>query len=163
MRFAMNKTVLVALDYSKTDESLLQRVLEWSKRKEISVVLLHVFSFFDRMPDRDASQQDIENDSGILSDTSLEGWESWERLEKASLSKLQEYAKALEEVGISVTTQHILGNPASVICAVARELGVDTIIVGRGGRRGIAEAVLGSVSNYVFHHAPCSVWAIYPR
>jgi nucleotide-binding universal stress UspA family protein len=159
----MNKTVLVALDYSKADERLIQKAMEWAKCEAISIVLLHVFSFFDRMPDQDVSQQDIENYSGVLSGTLLEEWESWERLEKASLSNLQEYAKPLEKVGISVTTQHILGNPASVICAVARELGVDTIIMGRGGRRGIAEAVLGSVSNYVFHHAPCSVWAIYPH
>jgi nucleotide-binding universal stress UspA family protein len=69
----------------------------------------------------------------------------------------------LEELGIAVTTQHILGNPTSVICSVACELGIDTIIIGRGGRNGIAEAVLGSVSNYVFHHAPCSVWAIFSR
>jgi nucleotide-binding universal stress UspA family protein len=157
----MNKTVLVALDYSKADERLMQKAMEWAKGEEISIVLLHVFSFFDRMPDRDVSQQNIENYSGVLSDTLLEGGESWERLEKASLSKLQEYAKSLEKEGIAVTTQHILGNPAPVICSVARELGVDSIIVGRGGRQGIAEAVLGSVSNYVFHHAPCSVWAIF--
>ncbi|NJM78397.1 MAG: universal stress protein [Acaryochloridaceae cyanobacterium RU_4_10] len=159
----MNKTVLVALDYSKTDERLIQKAVEWTRGEEISIVLLHVFSFFDHLPDREVSQQDIENYSGVLSGTLLEGWESWERLEKASLSKLLEYSKQLEEAGVSVTTKHILGDPASVICSVARELEVDTIIVGRGGRRGIAEAVLGSVSNYVFHHAPCSVWAIYSR
>jgi nucleotide-binding universal stress UspA family protein len=160
----MNKTVLVALDYSKTDEGLIQRVLEWVRGEKISIVLLHAFSFFDPMPDQDVSQQEKdETYSGVLSGTLLEGWESWERLEQASLSKLQGYAKQLEEVGISVTTKHILGNPAPVICSVARELEVDTIIVGRGGRSGIAEAVLGSVSNYVFHHAPCSVWAIYIR
>ncbi len=157
----MNKTILVALDYSKTDERLIQKVLEWSRGKEISVVLLHIFSFFDSMPDRDVAQQEKEEIySGAVSNPLREGWESWERLEKASLSKLREYAKPLEAVGISVTTKHILGNPAPVICSVARELEIDTIMVGRGGRRGIAEAVLGSVSNYVFHHAPCSVWAI---
>jgi nucleotide-binding universal stress UspA family protein len=157
----MNKTVLVALDYSKTDERLIQKALEWFIDKEISVILLHVFSFFDPMPDRDVSQQENdETSAGALSNTLLEGGENWERLEKESLSKLHGYVKQLEEIGISVTTKHILGNPAPVICSVARELEVDTIIVGRGGRRGIAEAVLGSVSNYVFHHAPCSVWAI---
>ncbi len=160
----MNKTVLVALDYSKTDETLIQKASEWAKSEEISIVLLHAFSFFDHMPDLGSSQPEMdETYSGVLSNTLLEDWESWKRLEKASLSKLQGYAKQLEEAGIFVTTKHILGNPAPVICTVARELEVDTIIVGRGGRSGIAEAVLGSVSNYIFHHAPCSVWAIYIR
>jgi len=34
------------------------------------------------------------------------------------------------------------------------------IMIGRHGRTGLAEFFLGSVSNYVMHHAPCSVLTI---
>jgi nucleotide-binding universal stress UspA family protein len=148
----MHKTVLVALDYSKTDEKLLQKALELAKNEDTSIILLHVFSFFDAMPAPSAALYPETVSPALLKE--------WEDVEKESLTKLQEYVKQFEEVGITVTSQHILGHPAPVICTLARKLEIDTIIIGRSGRQGLAEAFLGSVSNYVFHHAPCSVWAI---
>ncbi|MCZ8054719.1 MAG: universal stress protein, partial [Microcystis sp. LE19-12.2C] len=46
---------------------------------------------------------------------------------------------------------------AKTICKVAREENIDLIVIGRRGRSGLGELFLGSVSNYVLHHAPCSV------
>ena len=37
----------------------------------------------------------------------------------------------------------------------------DMIIVGNRGRSGLSEFFLGSVSNYVMHHAPCSVLVVH--
>lgn len=34
--------------------------------------------------------------------------------------------------------------------------------IDRHGRSGLSELLLGSVSNYVVHHAPCSVLTIHP-
>ncbi|MGF1673753.1 MAG: universal stress protein, partial [Rivularia sp. (in: cyanobacteria)] len=50
--------------------------------------------------------------------------------------------------------------PGYMICNVARSREVDLIVVGRHGRTGLSEFFLGSVSNYVLHHAPCSVLTI---
>ncbi|MDB9482953.1 universal stress protein, partial [Dolichospermum circinale CS-537/05] len=35
------------------------------------------------------------------------------------------------------------------------------IMMGRRGRSGLAEFFLGSQSNYVLHHAPCSVQIVH--
>ncbi|NEO28803.1 MAG: universal stress protein, partial [Kamptonema sp. SIO4C4] len=34
------------------------------------------------------------------------------------------------------------------------------VIIGRRGRVGLSEILLGSVSNYVLHHAPCAVMVV---
>jgi nucleotide-binding universal stress UspA family protein len=154
----MNTIILVAVDYSENDEKLLHKAIALAKGTEISIVLLHVFSFFDPMPTR---SEDQTAKSTTASDGSAgPSPQTWESLEKASLDKLQTYAQQVEAVGISVTQYHVLGHPAPIICKLARELDIDTILMGRGGHRGMAKAILGSVSNYVFHHAPCSVWVI---
>lgn len=38
------------------------------------------------------------------------------------------------------------------ICEFSQNWGADLIVLGRRGRTGLAEAMLGSVSNYVLHH-----------
>ncbi len=48
------------------------------------------------------------------------------------------------------------GDPAEVILAVARDVDADLIVVGNKGMQGPAR-ILGSVTNTVSHHAPCSV------
>jgi nucleotide-binding universal stress UspA family protein len=52
------------------------------------------------------------------------------------------------------------GDPGHSICESAQNWGADLIVLGRRGRTGFAEAFLGSVSNYVVHHASCSVFVI---
>ena len=49
------------------------------------------------------------------------------------------------------------GNPGRSICELASTWEADLILVGSRGLKGLKEMFLGSVSNYVTHHAPCSV------
>ena len=48
-----------------------------------------------------------------------------------------------------------------MICELAKFWNADLIIMGRRGRSGLAEVFLGSESNYVLHHAPCSVQIVH--
>lgn len=70
------------------------------------------------------------------------------------LKHLREQAEAHQ---IQVETSYVMGEPPTEICAIAKTWGADLLIVGRRGLQGIGELLLGSVSNYVLHHAPCSV------
>jgi nucleotide-binding universal stress UspA family protein len=52
------------------------------------------------------------------------------------------------------------GFAAEEICAVAREIGADMIVMGTHGWSGLKRAFLGSVSAQVLHDAPCSVLVV---
>ncbi len=58
---------------------------------------------------------------------------------------------------LDVTTVVALGRPAEMIVEAAKEWGADLVVVGSHGRGFWGRLTLGSVSNAVVHHAPCSV------
>lgn len=73
---------------------------------------------------------------------------------------LQEYAQVAQQQGVITDSICLVGEAGNQLCEMARDWVADLIVVGRRGRTGLAEAFLGSVSNYVVHHAPCSVLVI---
>lgn len=59
-------------------------------------------------------------------------------------------------------TQVLKGVPAQQITDYARDWGADVIVVGSHGR-GFWGRMIGSVSDAVVHHAPCSVLVVRPE
>lgn len=59
-----------------------------------------------------------------------------------------------------LTTEIIIGSPPRVIVETATEWGADLIVVGSHGYGFWSRTLLGSVSNSVVHHAPCSVLVV---
>ena len=55
------------------------------------------------------------------------------------------------------------GDARDVILATARELGVDMIVMGTHGRRGVSRALLGSVTETVVRASPCPVLTVRPH
>ena len=96
---------------------------------------------------------------------SAQTWEfyqrQWESFQNEGLKMLQSYASEANTAGVNTEFRQILGNPGSVICNLARKWEADLIVVGRRGRKGLTEFFLGSVSNYVLHHAPCSTLTVH--
>jgi nucleotide-binding universal stress UspA family protein len=52
------------------------------------------------------------------------------------------------------------GDPRDMINQTALELGIDLIVMGTHGRRGITRALLGSVAETVVRTAPCAVLTV---
>lgn len=62
--------------------------------------------------------------------------------------------------GLTVSTRVLVGRPATVLVAHARETGADLLVMGSRGRGPIASLVLGSVSAEVATDAPCPVLVV---
>lgn len=75
-----------------------------------------------------------------------------EALEKLNL--LENYSQT------EVTTEVLFGTPESRIVETAENIKADIIIVCSHGYNGWERLLLGSVSDAVIHHAPCSVLVV---
>jgi nucleotide-binding universal stress UspA family protein len=73
---------------------------------------------------------------------------------------LQSLAREATNAGVRAEFQQISGSPSRTICRLASDWQANLIVIGHRGRSGLSEILLGSVSNYVLHHAPCSVMLV---
>jgi nucleotide-binding universal stress UspA family protein len=76
---------------------------------------------------------------------------------------LEKAAKELEGSITRVTRSTPTGNPADVIVAAAAAHHADLVVVGARGLGGMSRLLLGSVSERVLRHAPCSVLIVKER
>ena len=81
---------------------------------------------------------------------------------KNAQQKLGEYA-AKNLKGVNVTSKTIsVGDPADEIISYIKNEGVDLVIMGTHGRRGVKRTFLGSVANEVITRSPVPVVVINP-
>ncbi|MGB5631602.1 MAG: universal stress protein [Waterburya sp.] len=74
---------------------------------------------------------------------------------------LQTYVEQAEVIGIPTESKCEVGHPGSLIRDLAKNWNADLIVMGRRGLSSLQEVFLGSVSNYILHHAPCSVLIVH--
>jgi nucleotide-binding universal stress UspA family protein len=68
--------------------------------------------------------------------------------------------RVAQEAGVEFETHDREEDPADAIIEVAAEQDADLIVVGDRGLKGVTRFLLGSVSNKVVQHAPCSVMVV---
>lgn len=73
---------------------------------------------------------------------------------------LQQFIHHAQAQGVNATFHHGEGDPGFYICKLAQDWQADLVVVGRRGRSGLSEMLMGSVSNHVVHHAPCAVLVV---
>lgn len=152
--------ILVALDRSSMNKQVIAAAIALAKTMNARVMLLHALS-----PEEEGSPDiTMMNDGGFYSGLNSEildmHRQQWQEFENQGSALLQAFTKEATAAGVPTEFQQIFGPPSRVICKSAKDWGAELIILGRRGHAGLKEVFLGSVSNYVLHHAPCSVLTI---
>ena len=138
------RRILVGVDGSTYAEAAVRAVADlFGDRGEVRVTLLTVIRV-------------VALATGVIEEPGSPGNpESW--------AYFEEPRKILRHVGIEPTLLLREGDPAEEIVAAARQGGFDLIVVGHRGISTIKALVLGSVSQGVVAHAPCSVLVVRPE
>jgi nucleotide-binding universal stress UspA family protein len=85
----------------------------------------------------------------------------YEQIEEISRELLRKESWRVKAAGGTVAGAHLrMGKVDLEIVGLAKELGVDLIVMGCRGHRGIRRAIEGSVSDGVIRHAPCPVLVV---
>lgn len=153
----MFNRILVAIDHSEASDILLDRALSLAEATGAQLMFLHVLS-----PDEEGSpgmpMYPNLSYSPSLDEAVLEAYRKrWETFQQKNLGQLETCVNQAKERGIQAEHVQRPGVPGKGICDMARSWDADLILMGSRGRSGLGELLMGSVSNYVTHHAPCSV------
>jgi nucleotide-binding universal stress UspA family protein len=155
--------ILVSLDESDLGQQVFQQALELAIACRAQLHLLHVLQPLSPTLDLGAeAMAGGMSDLGsypLFSDPGV--WEAQNQSQKDHAQGwLTRYLEQAHHAGVVVEWSCPTGEPGSSICTLARTLQADLIVIGRRGLSGLAEVMVGSVSNYVTHHAPCSVLVV---
>ena len=151
---------LVAVDSSPIAKQVFAKALNLAKSTGSTLTLLQVLSLndFESVKSlKNEALETIKNKGLEPANVSLEIMkdETLKAMKNEALEVMKNEAIAAD---VNTDVIQMFGSPGKSICEQARASEADLIIMGSRGLSGLQELLLGSVSNYVIHHAFCSVF-----
>ena len=135
--------ILLATDFSKEVDTVLERALELKEQHGAELSLIHVVEYTGSM---------YAGEIPLPDDLDLD-----QRISDQAERQLKELA---DLHGIPSHACHVeIGVPKHEITRIAKETDTDLIIIGSHGRHGL-QLLLGSTANGVLHLAHCDVLAV---
>ncbi len=159
----MFSTILAALDTDENCSSIFNQALDQARLAGAGLKLLGVVTFAndDRMPLATYYPEFASYPMAV----SNKAWEDCQKRYDAYKERgkvvLMRFAVQAAAVGVQAEVMQVEGIPEQAICDRAKFNFADLIVMGSHQRRGLSEVFMGSVSNYVMHHAPCSVLIVH--
>jgi len=143
--------LLVAVDLSESSGNALRVLAGLGLDRQAAVSVVHVFSAPARshMAVASARREDIDD---YLADE-----------EKRAAAELTQFMRGLVFPPVRQVLKLDESSVAHVICATAREVSADLIVVGTRGLTGVKKLLLGSVAEEVLHISDRDVLAVPPQ
>ncbi len=128
----MYRRILVAIENSPADRTILTHVSQLAKLTGASLLLVHVADGwaarnFDQLKLRESEEM------------------------KADRVYLEQVRAGLEAQGFTVETRLAMGDPATELIKASEELGVDLIAMSTHGHRFVKDMLLGATADKVRH------------
>jgi len=137
--------ILLAIDGSKFSQGAPQAVMAQAKPNHTDVRVLHVIEPIPQYAD------------GLSWGYGLQSANVLEEEREQAQGMLAHAAQELRDAGFHVETVVEVGDAKAVILDAAAQWPADLIVLGSHGRKGLERFLMGSVSEAVARHAPCSV------
>lgn len=156
----MLQKILIAVGDSPEVAEILETGLTLAEKFGAEVDILHVLILVQNSFEPVANPF-MSGSYPLMSDLVIEQYQKeLKDSENAGMERLQAYARQAQDRHIKAETYQSLGDPGRTICELATNNLADLIVMGRNQKSVLSEFFLGSTSNYVLHHAPCSVMMI---
>ncbi|OKH54306.1 universal stress protein UspA [Calothrix sp. HK-06] len=152
--------ILVAIDNSDTYQPVLAKGISLAKLTAANLMLLNVISPFNEQYPYPTYIYPSTIVPAVHVEAVQEYMKQWEKLKQDRNDFLSQLCQQARDFSINAEFTLSFGDPGQMICEIARNWNADLIIIGRRGRTGLSELFLGSVSNYVLHHASCSILTV---
>jgi len=154
----MYQKILVAMDNSEISQQVFDTALSMAKANNASLMLLHVLTDEEMGLTEIATQQISVLEYHAAMAEQIEVYlKEKDLLRQKYLELLQTLVNQAIDAGVTADYTLSGGGPGRTICDLAKSIDADLIIMGRRGLSGLSEFIMGSISSYVVHHAPCSV------
>jgi nucleotide-binding universal stress UspA family protein len=157
----MLQKILVAIGDSPDSEQIFAAGLTLAQKFDAQILILHVLN---PLVPHGLSTVPSPLVGGILpmiNEVEIDRYlVAWKEYERKGIERLQTYAERAKEQHIKAEMLQNYGDSGPLICEAAKNWSAEAILMGRNQKSMLSEAFLGSTSNYVLHHATCSVMVI---
>jgi nucleotide-binding universal stress UspA family protein len=156
----MLRKILIAVGDSPEVAKVLETGLTLAEKFGAEISILHVIVLFQNSFEPIANPF-MSGSYPLMNDLVMAQYQKeLKDRENLGMERLQDYAKQAGDRHIKAEIYQSLGDPGRTICELAKNNLADLIVIGRNQKSVLSEIFLGSTSNYVLHHASCSVMTI---
>jgi nucleotide-binding universal stress UspA family protein len=152
--------ILIATGDSPESAEIFKSGLTLAQKYDAQISILHVLNFFQNSFEA-LGNPSIGGTYPMMNDLVIQQYQKeLQDREQQGMERLEAYGREATARNIKADIFQNIGDAGRTICETAKTYSADVIVMGRNQKSMLSEIFLGSTSNYVLHHAPCSVLVI---